>query len=54
LKIKLDRGRTLHEVMDDIRNRMSIFSGDLEVTQFLKERMQSEDQGVRGDIVFNI
>ncbi len=54
LKIKLDHGRTLHQVMDDIRNRMSIFSGDLEVTQFLRERMQSEDQGVRGDIVFKI
>jgi HME family heavy-metal exporter len=54
LKIKLDHGRTLHQVMDDIRNRMSIFSGDLEVTQFMKERMQSEDQGVKGDIVFKI
>ena len=54
LRIKLDHGRTLHEVMDDIRNRMSIFSGDLEVTQFLKERMQSEDQGIKGDIVFKI
>ena len=54
LKIKLDHGRRLHEVMDDIRNRMSIFSGDLNVTQFLIERMQSEDQGVKGDIVFKI
>jgi HME family heavy-metal exporter len=54
LRIRLDHGRTLHEVMDDIRNRMSIFSGDLEVTQFMKERMQSEDQGIKGDIVFKI
>jgi HME family heavy-metal exporter len=54
LRIRLDHGRSLHEVMDDIRNRMSIFSGDLEVTQFLKERMQSEDQGIKGDIVFKI
>jgi HME family heavy-metal exporter len=54
LKIKLDHGRTLHQVMDDIRNRMAIFSGDLNVSQFLKERMQSEDQGVYGDIVLKI
>ncbi len=54
LKIKLDHGRRLQEVMDDIRNRMSIFSGDLNVTQFLIERMQSEDQGIKGDIVFKI
>jgi HME family heavy-metal exporter len=54
LKIRLDHGRNLQEVMADIRNRMSIFSGDLNVTQFLKERMQSEDQGVKGDIVFKI
>jgi len=54
LKIKLDKGRRLHEVMDDIRNRMAIFSGDLNVTQFLIERMQSEDQGVRGDVILKI
>jgi heavy-metal exporter, HME family len=54
LKIKLDHGRRLDEVMDDIRNRMSIFSGDLNVTQFLLERMQSEDQGIKGDIVLKI
>ena len=54
LKIRLDKGRRLHEVMDDIRNRMAIFSGDLNVTQFLIERMQSEDQGVRGDIILKI
>jgi HME family heavy-metal exporter len=54
LKIKLDHGRRLQQVMDDIRNRMSIFSGDLNVSQFLKERMQSEDQGIYGDIVFKI
>ncbi len=54
LRIKLDHGRRLHEVMDDIRNRMAIFSGDLNVTQFLIERMQSEDQGIKGDIVFKI
>ncbi len=54
LKIRLDKGRHLQEVMDDIRNRMSIFSGDLEVTQFLKERMESEDQGVRGDLILKI
>jgi HME family heavy-metal exporter len=54
LKITLDKGRRLHEVMDDIRRRMAIFSGDLNVTQFLIERMQSEDQGVRGDIILKI
>jgi HME family heavy-metal exporter len=54
LKIRLDKGRGLHEVMDDIRNRMAIFSGDLNVTQFQIERMQSEDQGVRGDIILKI
>ena len=54
MKIKLDHGRTLHELMDDIRNKMSIFSGDLNVSQFLRERMQSEDQGIYGDIVFKI
>jgi len=54
LKIQLDKGRRLSEVMADIRQRMSIFSGDLEVTQFLTERMQSEDQGVRGDVILKI
>ncbi len=54
LKIRLDKGRGLHEVMDDIRNRMAIFSGDLNVTQFLIERMQSQDNMVRGDIVLKI
>lgn len=54
LKIRLDKGRRLHDVMDDIRHRMAIFSGDLNVTQFLIERMQSEDQGVRGDIILKI
>ncbi len=54
LKIQLDKGRRLAEVMADIRKRMAIFSGDLEVTQFLTERMQSEDQGVRGDVILKI
>jgi heavy-metal exporter, HME family len=54
LKIKLDKGRSLHEVMDDIRRRMAIFSGDVNVTQFLIERMQSQDNMVRGDVVLKI
>ena len=54
LRIKLDNGRSLKELMDDIRNRMAIFSGDLNVTQFLIERMQSQDNMVRGDIVLKI
>jgi HME family heavy-metal exporter len=40
--------------MEDIRRRLSIFSGDLAVTQFLTERMQSEDNGARGAIVLKI
>jgi HME family heavy-metal exporter len=54
IKIMLDKGRDRHEVMDDIRRRLSIFSGDLAVTQFLTERMQSEDNGARGAIVLKI
>ncbi len=54
LRIKLDNGRSLKELMDDIRHRMAIFSGDLNVTQFLIERMQSQDNMVRGDIVLKI
>ncbi len=54
LRIKLDNGRGLKELMDDIRNRMAIFAGDLNVTQFLIERMQSQDNMVRGDIVLKI
>ncbi|MEJ0019342.1 MAG: efflux RND transporter permease subunit [Acetobacteraceae bacterium] len=54
LKIRLDKGRHLHEVMDDIRTRLAVFSGDLNVTQFQIERMQSEDQGGRGDVILKI
>ena len=54
IKIVLDHGRSRHEVMADIRRRLSIFSADLSVTQFLTERMQSEDNGVRGAIILKI
>ncbi|PWC90093.1 multidrug transporter AcrB [Azospirillum sp. TSH100] len=54
IKIVLDHGRTRQEVMADIRRRLSIFSADLSVTQFLTERMQSEDSGVRGAIILKI
>jgi HME family heavy-metal exporter len=54
IKIVLDHGRTRHEVMADIRRRLSIFSADLSVTQFLTERMQSEDNGVRGAVILKI
>ncbi|KAA0595170.1 HME family heavy-metal exporter [Azospirillum lipoferum] len=54
IKIVLDQGRSRHEVMADIRRRLSIFSADLSVTQFLTERMQSEDSGVRGAIILKI
>lgn len=54
IKIVLDHGRSRHEVMADIRRRLSIFSADLSVTQFLTERMQSEDNGVRGAVILKI
>lgn len=54
LRIKLDQGRGLSELMADIRNRLSIFSADLNVTQFLIERMQSQDNMVRGDVVLKL
>lgn len=54
IKIVLDHGRTRQEVMADIRRRLSIFSADLSVTQFLTERMQSEDNGVRGAVILKI
>jgi HME family heavy-metal exporter len=54
IKYTLNNGRTRQELMQDIRNRMSIFSGNLNVSQFLRERMQSEDAGVYGDIILKI
>jgi len=54
LQIRLDNGRNLDEVMADVRRRLSIFSGNLNVGQFLADRMQGEDQGIKGDIVFKI
>lgn len=54
IRIVLDQGRSRQEVMADIRRRLSIFSADLSVTQFLTERMQSEDNGVRGAIILKI
>jgi HME family heavy-metal exporter len=54
LRISLDQGRSLKALMADIRTKMSIFSGDLNVTQFLIERMQSQDNMVRGDVVLKL
>ena len=54
LRIRLDHGRTLRQVQDDIRERMAIFSADLNVSQFLAQRMQSEDNMVRGEVVVKI
>ncbi|WP_448191854.1 efflux RND transporter permease subunit [Azospirillum sp. sgz301742] len=54
IKVVLDQGRTRQEVMADIRRRLAIFSADLSVTQFLTERMQSEDNGVKGAIILKI
>ncbi len=54
LKIKLDQGRSLKELMAEVRRRISIFPGEVNVTQFLLERMQSQDNMVRGDIVLKV
>jgi HME family heavy-metal exporter len=54
LKISLDKGRDRHAVMADLRQRLAIFSGDLSVTQYLTERFQSADSGVKGEIVLKI
>lgn len=54
LKIKLDQGRSLKELMAEVRKRISIFPGEVNVTQFLLERMQSQDNMVRGDIVVKV
>jgi len=54
LRIVLDQGRSLNEVMADIRKRISIFPGEINVTQFLIERMQSQDNMVRGDVVLKV
>lgn len=54
LRIKLDQGRSLNELMADIRRRISIFPGEVNVTQFLIERMQSQDNMVRGDVVIKV
>lgn len=54
LRIKLDNGRTLSELMADIRRMMAVFPGEVNVTQFLIERMQSQDNMVRGDIVLKV
>jgi HME family heavy-metal exporter len=54
LVIKLDQGRSLRELQADIRNRMSIFAGDLDVNQFLMQRMESQDNMVRGEIVLKL
>ena len=54
LRIQLDHGRSLHDLMADIRNRMAIFSADLNVTQFLMDRTQAQDNMVRGDVVVKL
>lgn len=54
LKIELDQGRSLKELMAEIRKRISIFPGEVNVTQFLIERMQSQDNMVRGDVVLKV
>jgi HME family heavy-metal exporter len=54
MTIKLDHGRTRQEVIDDIRDRLKVFSADLEVMQQLAERTEQEDNGVKGSIVLKI
>ncbi|HEX3500655.1 MAG TPA: efflux RND transporter permease subunit [Stellaceae bacterium] len=54
MTIVLDQGRTRREVMDDIRNRLSVFNADLSVTQQLAERIEQEDNGVKGAIVLKV
>lgn len=54
LLIKLDQGRSLRELQADIRSRLSIFAGDLDVNQFLMQRMESQDNMVRGDVVLKL
>jgi HME family heavy-metal exporter len=51
LRIKLDQGRSLRELIADIRHRLAIFDGDLDVSQFLLHRLESQDNMVRGDVV---
>jgi HME family heavy-metal exporter len=54
LRIVLDQGRSLKELMAEVRRRISIFPGEVNVTRFLLERMQSQDNMVRGDIVVKV
>jgi HME family heavy-metal exporter len=54
MTIRLDHGRSRQQVIDDIRDRLQVFSADLEVMQQLAERTQQEDNGVKGAIVLKI
>ena len=54
IKIKLDHGRSLKELQNEIRRRLNVFELDLEVTQFLLSRMEAQDNGVHGEIVLKI
>lgn len=55
MTVKLDHGRSREQVMDDIRNRLSVFSAnDFSLTQQLAERIEQEDIGVNGAIVVKI
>ena len=54
LKVKLDQGRSMKELMAEIRRRLSVFAVDLGVNQFLASRMEAQDTGVQGDIVLKI
>ncbi len=54
LRIQLDQGRSLQELMAEIRRRLAIFPADLEVSQFLEHRVEAQDNMVRGQMVVKL
>lgn len=53
IRVRLD-GRSRTEVIEDLRDRLSVLPVDLTVTQFLTSRMEVAQNGVRGAIVMKI
>ena len=53
IRVRLD-GRSRAEVIEDLRDRLSVLPVDLTVTQFLTSRMEVAQNGVRGAIVMKI
>ena len=54
LRIVLDNQRSLSQLMTEIRRQMAVFPGEVNVTQFLISRLQSQDNMVRGDLVLKV